>query len=77
MRLADPVSSRAILVGTANPGHSDLLDLPGVVHNLSGLAGTLCDRRFATLAPAAVTVLANPVRPHATGVAIASTADEA
>jgi hypothetical protein len=77
MRLADPASSRAVLVGTANPGQSDLPDLPGVAHSLSGLAGALCDRRFATLTPSGVSVLLNPVRPHATGVAIASTADEA
>jgi hypothetical protein len=77
LRLADPSRSRAVLVGTAKSGQVDLPDLPAVVHNLAGLAGTLCDRRFSIWHQSGLVVLLNPLRPHATGVAIATAVDEA
>ena len=77
MRLPDPSGSRVVLVGWSAYDRPDLADLPAVSNNLVGLASTFDDPRFSTVPPECVTILADPSRPHDTGIEMTAAASQA
>jgi hypothetical protein len=66
-----------VLVGWSNYGRPDLADLPAVGNNLMALAATFDDGRFSTVPPECVAILADPTRPHDTGIELTAAASEA
>ena len=76
MRLPDPSGSRVVLVGWSSYDRPDLADLPAVANNLLGLAATFDDPRFSTVPPECVSILADPSRPHDTGIELTAAANQ-
>jgi hypothetical protein len=66
-----------VLVGWSIYDRPDVDDLPGVSNNLVGLASTFDDPRFSTVPPECVAILADPSRPHETGIELTAAASQA
>jgi putative transcriptional regulator len=71
-RLADPSTSRAVLIGTARYDH--LPDLPSVANNLDGLAAALADEVLWGLPSENCRVLVDPVTPREIDLALSEAA---
>ncbi|MFF5228754.1 PQQ-binding-like beta-propeller repeat protein [Dactylosporangium sp. NPDC000521] len=77
MILADPLASRAVLIGVGAYRKPELPDLPAVANNLRSLTGILTDPLRCGLPGESIAVVSDPRTPVAVAQAVAKAADEA